>query len=61
MHGCPHDEIERISRYLLEERGMHTSVKCNPTLLGVDRVRGSSMETWGSRTCRSPTRPSGTT
>ena len=40
MHGCPPDEIERISLYLLEERGLHTSVKCNPTLLGPERVRG---------------------
>ncbi len=39
MHGCPPDEIERISLYLLEERNLHTSVKCNPTLLGADRVR----------------------
>ncbi len=40
MHGCPPDEIERISRYLIEDRGLHTSVKCNPTLLGAERVRG---------------------
>ncbi len=40
MHGCPPDEIERISAYLIEERGLHTSVKCNPTLLGAERVRG---------------------
>ena len=40
MHGCPPDEIEKISRYLLEERGLHTSVKCNPTLLGAEKVRG---------------------
>ncbi|MDJ0792073.1 MAG: FAD-dependent oxidoreductase [Acidimicrobiia bacterium] len=39
MHGCPPDEIEAITTYLLEERGLHTSVKCNPTLLGADRVR----------------------
>jgi putative selenate reductase len=38
MHGCPPDEIERIARYLLEERGLHTSVKLNPTLLGKDTV-----------------------
>ena len=38
MHGCPPDEIERIARYLLEERGLHTVVKMNPTLLGKDRV-----------------------
>jgi putative selenate reductase len=40
MHGCPPGEIERIAAYLLEERGLHTSVKCNPTLLGPERVRG---------------------
>jgi putative selenate reductase len=40
MHGCPPDEIEQISLYLIEERKLHTSVKCNPTLLGPDRVRG---------------------
>jgi NADPH-dependent glutamate synthase beta subunit-like oxidoreductase len=39
MHGCPPDEIERIMTYLLTERGLHSSVKCNPTLLGADRVR----------------------
>ena len=39
MHGCPPDEIEKICAYLLQERGLHTSVKCNPTLLGTDQVR----------------------
>ena len=38
MHGCPPDEIERIARYLLEERRLHTIVKLNPTLLGQDAV-----------------------
>lgn len=38
MHGCPPDEIERIARYMLVERGMHTTVKMNPTLLGKERV-----------------------
>jgi putative selenate reductase len=38
MHGCPPDEIERIAEYLLEERGLHTTVKLNPTLLGKDTV-----------------------
>jgi putative selenate reductase len=38
MHGCPPDEIEAIARYLLEERGLHTIVKLNPTLLGQERV-----------------------
>jgi putative selenate reductase len=40
MHGCPPDEIEAIATYLLRDRGIHTSVKCNPTLLGAERVRG---------------------
>ncbi len=40
MHGCPPQEIEQITLYLLQERRLHTSVKCNPTLLGPDRVRG---------------------
>jgi putative selenate reductase len=39
MHGCPPDEIGRISRHLIEEHGLHTSVKLNPTLLGPARVR----------------------
>jgi putative selenate reductase len=38
MHGCPPDEIERIARYLLEERDLHTAVKLNPTLLGKETV-----------------------
>ena len=39
MHGCPADEIERIAAYLLEEKGFHTYIKCNPTLIGYDKVR----------------------
>jgi putative selenate reductase len=38
MHGCPPDEIERIARYMLEERRLHTIVKLNPTLLGKEGV-----------------------
>ncbi len=38
MHGCPPEEIEQISRYLVEERGLHTFVKLNPTLLGKEQV-----------------------
>ena len=40
MHGCPPAEIERICAYLIQEQGLHTYVKCNPTLLGPERVRG---------------------
>ncbi|WHP31904.1 putative selenate reductase subunit YgfK [Trabulsiella odontotermitis] len=39
MHGCPPDEIEAICRYMLEEKGLNTFVKLNPTLLGYQRVR----------------------
>lgn len=38
MHGCPPGEIEKICRYLLEERGLYTTVKLNPTLLGKEAV-----------------------
>ncbi|MDO4749431.1 MAG: putative selenate reductase subunit YgfK, partial [Eubacteriales bacterium] len=34
LHGCPPQEIESIARYLIEEKGFHTFIKCNPTLLG---------------------------
>ena len=38
LHGCPPDEIERMAEHLLD-RGLHTYVKCNPTLLGYDLAR----------------------
>jgi len=39
MHGCPPEEIEKISLYLINDRGLHTNVKLNPTLLGPERLR----------------------
>ena len=39
LHGCPPAEIERIASYLLEKKGLHTFVKCNPTLLGYQYAR----------------------
>ena len=39
MHGCPPDEIEKIARYLLTEKKLHTFIKLNPTLLTYPRVR----------------------
>ena len=39
LHGCPPQEIERIAMYLLTEKGFHTFVKCNPTLLGYEVAR----------------------
>jgi putative selenate reductase len=39
MHGCPPDEIEKIGKYLIEERKLQTAIKLNPTLLGPEKVR----------------------
>ena len=39
LHGCPPDEIERIASYLITEKGLHTFVKCNPTILGYESAR----------------------
>lgn len=39
LHGCPPDEIERIASYLISEKGLHTYIKCNPTLLGYEYAR----------------------
>lgn len=39
MHGCPPEEIEKIGRYLIEEKGFDTYIKMNPTLVGYDRAR----------------------
>jgi len=47
MHGCPPEEIEKIGRYLLNEKKLHTTVKLNPTLLGPERLRGLLNERLG--------------
>ena len=39
MHGCPPDEIEKIGKYLIEEKKLHTFIKLNPTLLGAEELR----------------------
>ena len=39
LHGCPPEEIERIAMYLITEKGYHTFIKCNPTLLGYEFAR----------------------
>ncbi|MFP4431982.1 MAG: putative selenate reductase subunit YgfK, partial [Spirochaetaceae bacterium] len=39
MHGCPPEEIEAIAVHLLENKGLETVVKLNPTLLGLEEVR----------------------
>jgi putative selenate reductase len=40
FHGCPAGEIEAIAVFLMEEMGLHVTVKLNPTLLGKDAVDG---------------------
>ncbi len=49
MHGCPPDEIEKIGAYFLREKGLHTTIKLNPTLLGKEELhavlRNSGFET----------------
>ena len=39
LHGCPPQEIEGITSYLIREKGLNTFVKCNPTLLGYEEAR----------------------
>lgn len=39
MHGCPPGEIEAIAGYLMKEKGLNTHLKCNPTLLGYEKIR----------------------
>jgi putative selenate reductase len=39
MHGCPANEIEEIAEYFLREKGLHTFIKLNPTLLGPADLR----------------------
>lgn len=46
LHGCPPQEIESIANYLILEKGMHTFIKCNPTLLGYDFAR-ETMDSMG--------------
>jgi len=49
MHGCPSGEIEKIGAYLISEKGLHTTIKLNPTLLGKEDLhailRNSGFET----------------
>lgn len=38
FHGCPPDEIEAITKHLIDDHGLDVIVKLNPTLLGLDTV-----------------------
>jgi putative selenate reductase len=39
MHGCPPEEVEKIGAYFINERGFHTTIKLNPTLIGPEALR----------------------
>jgi len=54
MHGCPPAEIKRIALYLLEQKGLHTTVKLNPTLLGKRAVLRILRDALGFREMQIP-------
>ncbi|MDH3300665.1 MAG: 4Fe-4S dicluster domain-containing protein [Acidimicrobiia bacterium] len=39
FHGCPPEEIEQITKHLIDEHDLDVIVKLNPTLLGYENVR----------------------
>ena len=39
LHGCPPEQIEQIANHLIDEKGLNTFIKCNPTLLGYEFAR----------------------
>ena len=49
FHGCPADEIEAMTVFLMEEMGLHVTVKLNPTLLGKEAVDGLLHDVLGYR------------
>ncbi len=53
FHGCPPDEIERITDFLLES-GIHSIVKLNPMLLGPVEARRLLNEVMGYRDIHIP-------
>ncbi len=54
FHGCPPDEIEAITTWLLEEKRLHAVVKLNPMLLGPERTRELLHERLGYTDVRVP-------
>ena len=40
FHGCPPDEIESITKHLIDDHDLDVIVKLNPTLLGYETVAG---------------------
>ena len=54
FHGCPPEEIERIALFLMEEMGLSTVIKLNPTLLGPEETRRLLGEVLGYADIRIP-------
>ena len=49
FHGCPPDEIESITKHLIDEHDLDVIVKLNPTLLGYETVAGIVNDELGLR------------
>ncbi|WP_420452209.1 4Fe-4S dicluster domain-containing protein [Ilumatobacter sp.] len=47
FHGCPPDEIEAITKHLIDRHDIDVIVKLNPTLLGPERVAEIVHDTLG--------------
>ncbi len=47
FHGCPPDEIESITKHLMQRHELDVIVKLNPTLLGFDNVSQVVHDTLG--------------
>ncbi|UQZ89699.1 putative selenate reductase subunit YgfK [Deltaproteobacteria bacterium Smac51] len=50
MHGCPPEEVEKIGSYFITQRGFHTTIKLNPTLIGADTLRSILNDKLGFQT-----------
>ena len=61
FHGCPPDEIEQITKHLIDAHDLDVIVKLNPTLLGPAGVAESCTVTSATTTCDSSRKPSRTT
>ncbi|MAT05086.1 MAG: glutamate synthase [Acidimicrobiaceae bacterium] len=49
FHGCPPEEIESITKHLIDEHELDVIVKLNPTLLGYETVAGIVNDELGYR------------
>ena len=49
FHGCPPDEIESITKHLIDAHELDVIVKLNPTLLGYETVAGIVNDELGYR------------